>query len=156
MHQGLLIFMIPLPSVVIQPLIQVLRKLSAVGTEHVLKLFGIPVFRSGTSLEFVSGSLNIADACSGFATLSATLAFTVIVIYLWRMGLIRSFVLLALAPPVALCANIFRCTMLCLMFIYLGRESLETFLHPLSGYLAYGIGIGLQFGMVELLRRRKV
>jgi exosortase len=153
---GLIFFMIPLPSVVIQPVMLVLRKLSAVGTEQLLRPFGIPVFRSGTSLEFVNGSLNIADACSGFATLSATLAFTVIVLYLWRVGLLRAIFLLTLAPPVALGANIFRCTLLSLMFIYLGRESLNTFLHPFSGYLAYGVGIGFQFGFFQFLKRRIV
>lgn len=151
----LLFFMIPLPSAAIQPVILVLRKLSAVGTEEALKSIGITLFRSGTSLEFINGSLNIDDPCSGFSTLAATVIFTLIVLYIGRINHFRSLIILAFAPPVALCANIFRCTMLSLMFLHLGRESLNTFLHPLSGYAAYAMGIGLQFGILELLRRRR-
>lgn len=151
----LLFFMIPIPSAAIQPILLVLRKLSAVGTEELLRLMGVPLVRTGTVLEFINGSVNIDNPCSGFATLSATLAFTVIAVYIWPIGLFRSLAILSLAPPLALCANILRCTMLSLLVIHFGIEVLHTFLHSLSGYLAYFVAIGLQVGFLELLRRRK-
>jgi len=149
----LLFLMIPIPSVAFQPIILVLRKLTAVGTEAVLRLAGIPLVRTGTVLEFTNGALNIDDPCSGLTTLMATLAFTVIAIYVWPTGTRRSLLFLMLAPLVALCANIIRVLILTFMFINFGEESLDTFWHPLSGYLAYVFGIGFQIGMLGLLRR---
>ncbi|MCP4118029.1 MAG: exosortase/archaeosortase family protein [Desulfobacteraceae bacterium] len=140
----LLCFMIPIPSAVSQPVLLVLRKLSAMGTENFIRVISIPVLRMGTELFFPGGSVNIANPCSGFATLSATVAFTGIAVYLWPVGLFRSIVLLVVAFPVALCANILRCIMLSLMIMRYGSAILDTFLHPLSGYLAYFVAIGFQ------------
>ncbi len=140
----LLGFMIPVPSVVSQPVLTFLRHLSAIGTEMLIQAANRPVLRMGTVLELPTASINIGDPCSGFATLSATLLFTGIILYLWYPGRGRVLLMVGLSFIVAVFANILRCTMLSFLVMEYDVDILHTFLHPLSGYLTYAIAIGLQ------------
>lgn len=150
----LLFFMIPIPLAASQPLILVLRTLTAIGTEGFFLAIGFPVYRTGTVIEFRNGPLLVGDPCSGLATLTATLAFTLIVLFIWPLGLRRSMVFLAIAPFIALCANVLRIVMLSFLKIYIGNHIFDTWLHPFSGYVAYFVAIGLQAGLMAAFRRR--
>lgn len=151
----LLFFMVPLPSAITQPIFPLLRKISAFGTEEVLSGVGVSFFRSETIFEFVNGSVNIDDPCSGQNTIMATLAFTCVVLSLRPTGLLQSLLLVAFALPVAISANIFRISILSLLVAYLGTAPLHTFLHPLSGYLGFFIAVAAQLSLFKLLKRGK-
>lgn len=149
----LLIFMIPVPSAAIHPIILTLRHASATGVAFILNLLGVTFIKTGTTFELYNATINIGDPCSGFATLSATLAFTVAVVYLWPVGALRSTVLIGLAFPVAIMANIIRNLILFFIVLKFGVYTLDTFLHPLSGYVMYLIAIALQTWIFVKLKR---
>jgi exosortase len=150
----LLFFMIPIPLAASQPVVLVLRTLTTIGAEKTLMLMGYSAYSSGTSLELINGPVNVGDPCSGFSTLYATVAFTIFLAYMWPQGLLRSSLFVLLAFPMALCANVFRVVMLCLLKIYYGDQIFDTFLHPLSGYVAYFLAVGLQGGLMWVFRKR--
>lgn len=149
---ALLFAMLPLPSMVIQPVLFVLRKVSAFGTEQFMHLIQVPVVRQGTELIFATTKISIVDACSGFSTLSATVAFACILLYLQPMRIWRSIAFVAAAFPVALFANVLRCSTLSLLAAYVDAGLLETRWHEASGYAAYGVGLGIQLTLQSWLR----
>lgn len=150
----LLFLMIPVPSVAIQPIILFLRNLSAYGVSLILPIMGVPFLKTGTLFELHNATVNIDNPCSGFATLSATLAFTIVAIYLWPLGMLRSSALVLIAVPVAIVANIFRNLILFVLVINSGPEVLDTILHSLSGYAMYIIAISLQGWLLFKFRKK--
>jgi exosortase len=149
----LLLFMVPVPLAAVHPVILKLRLLSAMGATEIIRVLGIPIIRTGTSIEFTNATLNVADPCSGFATLSATLAFAAITLYLWPIRGPKAFLYIICAFPIALLANVFRTAALALLVLNFGREILGSFLHPLSGYITYVIAIGLQVVILVAFRK---
>ena len=151
----LLIFMIPIPSAAIQFIVIFLRTATAIGTAFVFDLLDVPVLRSGSILEMPNAAVNIANACSGFSTMLATLIFTILLLYIWKLGHLGKFILLAMVIPVAIFSNIVRAITLIALIMQYGRTILGTFLHPLSGYVAYLIAIGLQAALHIILRKKE-
>ena len=55
----------------------------------------------------------------------------------------------------AIFANIVRAITLIALIMLYGNTILGTFLHPLSGYVAYFIAIGLQVALYIILRKKE-
>ena len=151
----LLVFMIPIPSAAIQPIVVLMRSITAVGASIGLQLIGVPLIRTGTYIEIPNGLVNVANACSGFATFSATLAFTAFLLWFFVISYKGMGFLLLTVLPVALAANIIRNIFLILISYYFGMQILETFWHPLSGYVMYLIAICIQTSIYLSFQKRK-
>jgi exosortase len=129
-------FMLPIPAAFVERLIVVLRNLTAVGAEYCLTLLGMPMLREGTLLVLPRANLEIADACSGFATLYASFTLALILAVLtpsWP----RRLLLLAAAFPIAVACNILRATLLALAVQRWGVGILSTTFHPASGVVMF-------------------
>ena len=74
-------FALPIPLAFTEPIHWQLRQMVTHVTAAVLPWLGIPVFREGTTLTLPNGVIQIADACSGFSTLYATLAVACLTAY---------------------------------------------------------------------------
>src|SRR5271167_2877989 len=129
-------FMLPIPAAFIERFILLLRKISAVGAEQVIALFGVPVAREDTTLFLPEASLSIGDACSGFSALYASVTLALILAYMnrsWPRGLVT----LGAAFPIAMACNILRNALLALIVQRWGGGILHTVLHPASGMLMF-------------------
>lgn len=147
-----LVFAVPVPLAIVARVHLALRGIAAVGTEKVLSTIGYDVTRDGTLLQIDSSSIEIADACSGFATLMALTMAGFLLVYLARGRVSRKLVVLALVFPMASIANIVRCSALSMLVVAFGPEILETFIHELSGIVAFIIALVLlQLAMYFLL-----
>jgi exosortase len=140
----LLFFMLPIPTAFIDRLVLVLRRISATGCEHVASLTGLPVLRDFTTLYLPNSSLEIADACSGFSTLYASVTMALILAYLTPSTARRVAILIS-AVPVAIGCNILRCTLLAYLVNYQGAGVLETPLHPLTGIFSFSFALAILF-----------
>src|SRR5262245_15229012 len=69
-----LVFALPIPLGITETIHLVLRKITVAATTAVLPMIGVSVFTEGTTLHLINGSLEVADACSGFSTVYAALA----------------------------------------------------------------------------------
>ena len=139
-----LLFALPIPLAFTEPLQLALRHLVANATAAILPLFGISVFLDGTALQTTRGSIQIADACSGFSTLYASVTVACLVAYTatsWQ----RSALVLIAAAPIAIVANLIRVAALTLMVAWGGAWLLGTFVHPLSGMLTFALALPLLF-----------
>ena len=107
--------------------------------------------REVTRLDFDGHSIQIADACSGFATLSALFAFGLLIAYtstrrLWKVAL-----LVALVFPFAMFANVLRCLVLCVLVAGSGPDILHGWVHPFSGVAAFAVALLLMLIVAELI-----
>jgi exosortase len=136
-------FALPIPSVAAEPLLHALCSVSAVGTEKCLAGLGYDVAREGTLVRVGPESVRIANPCSGFSTLLALTMVALLLAYLARTRWPRALLLLLLALPLAVGANILRCVALGMLVAAFGQGVLETYAHEGSGLLAFALALGL-------------
>src|SRR4051794_1164987 len=137
-------FALPIPLGLTETIHLVLRKVAIAGASAVLPVLGITVFTEGTTMHTVRGSLEVADACSGFSTLYAAMAVAFLTAYTAATNARRGLVLL-LAGPIAIASNILRVAILVSLVVWKGEPILETFLHPLSGMMTFALSLPIIF-----------
>lgn len=139
-----LAFALPIPLVLTEQLHWQLRLIATAGTSALVPMFGIPLYVEGTTLHLAQGTLQVADACSGFSTLYAALAVACLTAYATPGTGRRALVLLA-AAPIAILANLIRVVMLVLLVVWQGDWILDTFVHPLSGMMTFALALPVIF-----------
>jgi exosortase len=133
------LLLIPIPYTVGTPL--ALRTLTASGVLPLLQMLGFTVLREGTQLIMPRQNFLVADACSGVATLYASMA---LVNSRWRRV-----ALILMAPVLAVGANIVRVTLLVLLAQAFGTQLLDTALHEASGVATFAIVLAILFWMAS-------
>jgi exosortase len=139
-----LAFALPIPLVLTEQLHWQLRLIATAGTSAIVPMFGIPMYVEGTTLYLAQGTLQVADACSGFSTLYAALAVACLTAYATPGTGRRALVLLA-AAPLAILANLVRVVGLVLLVVWQGDAILDTFVHPLSGMMTFALALPVIF-----------
>ena len=135
------VFMLPIPAGALSRLYMLLRTITAVVVAHVVPLVGVPLDRDGTLLRLPHNLVEVADNCSGFATLYAGILAAIVLAHMTRVPWRRAAVLAA-AVPLALVCNFARVTVLVLLVHFSGAQILETQIHPLSGMVLFVLVIG--------------
>jgi exosortase len=128
------LFLVPLPNSL--PIHGPLRLFTADGVTHMINLMGLPVSQARTSLAMPGMDFLVSDACSGFATLVAGGATTVILAAVCRSKR-RRWALAIVFLPLAMLSNIVRVTVLILLTNYAGLSLLETPVHEASGVASF-------------------
>jgi len=136
-------FAVPIPLLAARSIHLVLRHVAAAGTGHVLDFLGYEVSRQATSLNVGPHAIQIADACSGFSTLTALLMVGLLLCYLARARLPRGALLIALVFPIAMLVNLSRCIFLIMLVAAYDADILGTMLHPGSGVATFLLGLVL-------------
>jgi exosortase len=140
----ILFLTLPIPLVFTESIHLVLRKIATKSVAWLLELLGVPVFSSGTLLEVEGGSLMVADACSGFATLYAAITIALLTAYFCHSPR-RRILLLLIAAPLAIAVNIMRVLLLTLLVNWFGLDVLATAAHEISGLLTFVIALPIIF-----------
>ena len=140
----MLFLSLPIPLVLTNSLHLILRELAANSTAWIVPKFGIPLFLEGTALYVPNGTLQVADACSGFSTLYAAIAVACITAYFCTNSHRRVFIMLA-AAPIAIASNILRVVLLVLLVHTFGIEILDTALHTISGLFTFALTLPIIF-----------
>ena len=139
-----LLLTLPIPLVFTESLHLLLRHIATKSVAFLLKLLGVPVFSTGTLLEVEGGSLMVADACSGFATLYAAVTIAILTAYFCHSTR-RRILLLLIAAPLAIAVNIMRVLLLTLLVNWFGLDVLATSAHEISGLLTFMIALPIIF-----------
>jgi exosortase len=139
-----LAFSLPIPLAFTEQIHWQLRQIITAGSAAIIASLGLPIFVEGTTLHMANGSVQVADACSGFSTLYAAAAVACLTAYSATSRARKLLVLLS-AAPLAIGANLLRVIALVLLVQWKGDAILETFLHPLSGLLTFALALPLIF-----------
>jgi exosortase len=141
-------FMLPIPSAFLHIVHLKLRLLTSIGTEHAIRLVGIPVFAEGTTIYMPHGTFRVVEECSGFAALYAGITIALVLAYLSESP--RRRVLLLLLPfPLAMAGNVLRVALLGVLAESFGYGILDTPVHVLSGYFAFVLTLAALFLFAE-------
>ena len=136
----LVLFVVPMPIYVEGRAAFALKELAVEGGAEIANLLGAEVVRHGDRLRpnGVDGALYVADACSGLRSLLAMLtlgyclAFFTGPAMVWRRAL-----LLLLAAPLAIAANVLRIAALCVLARRFGVPFAEGYGHTIANVVEW-------------------
>ena len=97
-----------------------------------VNLLGIPAANQGSQIQLQNSSFVVGAACSGLNSLVALATLVVVFVYLVEGSYRSKSVLLVLAIPIALLANIFRVSSLLVIAHFFGAEAGMTYFHDYS------------------------
>ncbi len=135
---GFLVFMIPMYSMVINPINFALKLYVSVAAAWVIDLIGIPIWREGVMLHMSDADLLVADPCSGIRSLVALLALGAVFAHLSEGRMSKRIILFALTVPLALISNLVRVILLCLGAEFMGVDvTVEGPFHTGTGLVVF-------------------
>lgn len=148
---GYLLFMIPLPALVLNAITFPLQLVAARTATASLQLAGIPVFREGNLITLANATLEVAEACSGIRSLITLLALATTVAYFTQSGIWRRALLIASAVPIAILTNASRVAGTGALAHFFGEAVAQGFFHTFSGWLVFLGGVVLLFAATACL-----
>jgi exosortase len=132
----LLITMIPLPRVVYDSLTTPLRLLASDIAASVARALGVAVFRDGNVIALANVTLGVEEACSGLSSLSSLEVGGALLGFLVCTRLRSRLLLITLAIPLAIWANVVRIAGTALL-ADAHPEFAMGFYHAFSGWLMF-------------------
>ena len=146
------VFMIPLPSIIVDAITGSLKQWIASIVESLLYLIGYPIARTGVILSIGPYQLQVADACSGLHSMFSLSALGTLFMYMMgRKSRLQMGIMLAAILPIAFVANIIRVITLVLVTYYLGDEAGQGFLHGAAGMVLMLVALLCFFALDKLL-----
>lgn len=148
-----LLFLIPLPGMLVDALTGALKQEVSVVVESLLYALGYPIARNGVVLSVGQYQLLVADACSGLNSLFSLSALGLLYLYLMPgRSLAHIAIMLAAILPIAFAANVIRVITLVLVTYYFGDEAGQGFAHNAAGMLLFVFALVLLIGLDGALR----
>lgn len=128
-----LLFMVPLPFMVLKPLTYKSQLFDATVTAQVLPWLGVPVLQEGVFLHLANMTLEVAPDCSSIPAIAALAALGAAYAQMNpRPSWIRVVLILA-AVPLGLGSNIVRIILTAMSAYYFGRIALDNVIHKFNG-----------------------
>ena len=149
---GYLSLMIPLPGIIHSQVTFPMQLLASRLAEHLIGIFGLPVFREGNLLRVPYYSVEVATACSGIRSLLSLVALGVAYAYVAERRPWVRLVLIAAMFPVAIATNALRIMTSCLLGYKFGPEWAEGFLHFFSGWLIFVVSLCLLYAIHSCIK----
>lgn len=147
-----LLFLMPLPGLVVETLTMPMKMAVSVAAEQVLFWLGYPISRSGVILQIGQYQLLVADACAGLHTLFTLEALGLLYLNVVRRhSVARNVALAVLIVPISFGANTIRVITLALITYYFGDEAGQGFLHGFAGIVLFVSALLLIIGVDSLL-----
>lgn len=147
-----IVFMIPLPGMIVDALTNPLKRHVSEIAEFVLYALGYPIARSGVTLTIGQYQLLVADACSGLHSLYSLTALGLLYLYLMQhTSRLRNILIGAVILPIAFGANVVRVVFLVLVTFYLGDEAGQGFLHGFAGMVLFVVALLLLFAIDSVI-----
>ncbi len=148
-----LLFMVPIPVALLNKISLPLQMFATVVSEHIVRGLYIPVYREGNMLYFAQTQLEVAEACSGIRSITALVMLSTVFVYISNLSWNKRWLLLILAIPIALFANIMRVAGTGILAHFYGARVARGFLHEFSGMAVFAFGFVLLYLLFRLLER---
>jgi exosortase len=134
---GLLLFALPVPSLIFNPLAFRLQLLASDYATRAIQLCGIPALREGNLIELAHLKLEVVEACSGIRSLMTLATLAVVYGYFFESSWWRRAVLILAVAPIAVLTNAARVAITGVVAHTQGAHAAEGFLHSFSGTLVF-------------------
>ena len=147
-----LIFMIPLPGLLVDAITGPLKQWISTIVVSVLYSVGYPIAQSGVVISIGQYQLLVADACSGLHSMFSLTALGTLFMYIMgRKSRLHNAIMLASILPIAFVSNIVRVIVLVLVTYHLGDEAGQGFLHGAAGMVLMLVALAAFFALDTLL-----
>jgi exosortase A len=150
-----LIFMIPIPSVLMDRITFPMQLFASKVAAKSLYLIGIPALREGNIILLANTSLEVAEACSGIRSLISLLALSVVFAYLSQKTTLKRVLLVLSTFPIAIIANAARVTGTGILAHHYGDKVAQGFFHGFSGWILFVVAFICLFVVGSLLSRAR-
>lgn len=145
---GFLIFMIPLPKMIIHSITFEMKLLATQISTALVNLMGIDVTFQGSRIFFDGGFLWVGDPCSGLRSLISFLALGTVLVQLVPGAAWKKVLLFLSVIPIAILSNVGRIVILTVASYIYGSQVADGLLHDFTGILVFIFGfIGLTIVM---------
>lgn len=138
-----LLFMIPLPAIVLNKITFPLQLLAARLSTESLQFIGFPVYREGNIIFLPHTTLEVVEACSGIRSLVSLTALAVVFAYMTQRRVWKRVLLVISAIPIAIVANAFRIWGTGVLAHLYGTRVAEGFYHSFAGWMVFVAAFGM-------------
>lgn len=133
-----MLFMIPLPSVVVETMTMPMKMAVSYSAENILYWAGYPIARNGIILQIDQYMLLVADACAGLHTLLTLEALGLLYLnIIRRKSALRNITIAIFIAPISFFSNTLRVIILVLITYHFGDAAGQGFLHEFSGVVLF-------------------
>ncbi len=146
-----LVFMVPLPIIVIAYICFKLKVLSALLATLILNLIGFPAVQLSSLIKLPHSYVLVEDSCGGLRSLISLAALGSIFAYRLRSSLSHKWLLFIAAIPIAVITNAFRIVFLSVVGEIWGAQYTQGPLHSISAYLVFAFAFLMLYLVKKLL-----
>lgn len=151
---GLLVFMVPLPSSVLDTIVGFLQHGSAEATDVLFSILGVPVFREGFVFSLSDFTIYIAEECSGIRSALALFITSLAAGHLMLRSTWGKMGLVSIVVSLAIVKNAVRIVGLALLANYVDPSFItDSALHRNGGIPFFVLSLAVLFSVVWLLRK---
>ncbi len=136
-----LAFMFPLPAAIGGMFGAKLQAMATLASNFTLQLVGVPAVAEGNVIWLSTQPLGVAEACNGLRMLTAFFAISVAACFILDRPIWQKLALLISAPVIGVVANVFRITLIGVVYEQGPSESMAAFVHDLAGWLMMPLAI---------------
>jgi exosortase len=148
---GFLVFMYPLPAVMVRTLLDPLQRVATICSTFALQTLGVAAHRSGNHIILGELRLGVVDACSGLRMSTIFLALAVAITLVTSRPWWERITIILSAVPIALLVNIIRITVTGVLHITVGTEIADKVFHDLAGWIMMPMAMGFLFLELQVL-----
>ena len=149
-----LLFMVPLPSALLDAIIGFLQRSSAEASDLLFSVIGIPVFREGFVFSLSNFVIFVAEECSGIRSALSLFITSLLAGHFFLRSGWTKMGLVAMVIPLAIIKNAFRIVGLALLANYVDPTYItNSALHRGGGIPLFLIALVVLASLVWLLRR---
>ena len=149
-----LLFMVPLPSILLNAIIGFLQRSSAEATDVLFSLLGVPVFREGFVFSLSNFTVHVAEECSGIRSALSLIITSLVAGYFFLRSAWTKMGLVAVVIPLAIIKNAFRIVGLTLLANYVDPTFItNSALHRSGGIPLFLLSLVVLLSLAWLFRR---
>lgn len=142
-----LVFLMPLPGMIRQPIGLFLQNASAQATEFVILALGFDLVRHGNLLIINEYTIGVAEACNGMRMVSMLILIVFAFVFSEQVRPWVRVTLILMAVPLAIFCNILRLVPTVLAYGFFSPD----FADQLHDWLGWGLAFASYFGLMGLL-----
>jgi exosortase len=149
-----LLFLVPLPSFLLDAIIGFLQRSSAEATAVLFSVLGVPVFRQGFVFSLSNFTIHVTEECSGIRSFLVLFITSLMAGHFFLRSAWAKMGLVAVVVPLAIVKNAFRIVGLSLLANYVDPTFITNSLwHRRGGIPFFLLSLAVLFSLVWLLRR---
>ncbi len=146
-----LLFMIPLPEVIVVNISFRMKMFAAVISEHIINGMGIMAIREGSVIRMPHAFVVVDDICSGLRSLISLTALGSIFAYWFKGPMWKRWLLFAMTAPIAVTTNVFRVVFLSFTAEVWGHDAASGFVHDASGFSVFALAFLLLLAVGKII-----